>query len=70
MTASDVTDVATRALKEGHGELHSAIFSPISWTFDLGYPNPKYLTQAECEAIVANILPEAEQAAWKARGAN
>lgn len=62
MKALDVKEVARRAMAEAHGELHSALTSPLSWAFDLGYPNPKYMTQAECEKIVARLLPADQRA--------
>merc|ERR1719183_66025 len=42
MKASDVEEVATRALKEGHGEQHSLLKRPLAAILDLGYPGPKY----------------------------
>merc|ERR1712137_563516 len=57
MKFADVKDVATRALKEAHGELHDVIDRPISWLLDLGYPTPKYMTLHDCEEIVAKVLP-------------
>lgn len=56
MKATDVSEVASRALQEAHGE-KASISSPFSWITDLGYPTPKYMTQLECEAIVEKILP-------------
>lgn len=61
MTRLDVKEVATRALREAHGELHKCFSAPLSWSFDLGYPTPKYMTQLECEAIVFKVLPDSEQ---------
>merc|ERR1712137_77425 len=63
MKMSDVRGVAVAALKEAHGELHRPWAAPLFWSFDLGYPTPKYMTQAECETIICKILPEAERVA-------
>jgi len=63
MKKSDVRGVAVAALKEAHGELHHPLAAPLSWSFDLGYPTPKYMTQAQCETIICKILPEAERVA-------
>lgn len=69
MTCADVPVVATRALKEAHGELHGGFGqSPIKHALDLGYPVPKHLTQAGCEAIVAQFLPKAERERWVGGG--
>jgi alcohol dehydrogenase class IV len=59
MKASQVEEVAKRALKEAHGEVHSIL--SLSWVLDLGYPTPKYMTQAECETIISKVLPAKEQ---------
>jgi alcohol dehydrogenase class IV len=64
MEAAQVKEVAARALREAHGQLHSCVTSPLSWIFDLGYQPPKYMSQAECERIVAQVLPAAEKAIW------
>ena len=69
MTCTDVAVVATRALKEAHGELHGGFSaSPMKHALDLGYPVPKHITQAGCEAIVAQFLPKEEHAKWLAGG--
>lgn len=57
MNSTDVAEVATRALKEAHGELHSKFSRPLDYWLDLGYPTPKYMTQTECESIVRKVLP-------------
>jgi len=57
MRVSHVAEVASRALREAHGELHSALASPIAWLTDLGYPTPMYMTHLECETIVRKLLP-------------
>lgn len=57
MKPTDVVEVATRALREAHGELHSAFTSPLAWVTDLGYPTPLYMSQCECETIVRKVLP-------------
>lgn len=60
MKRSNVKDVATRALREAHGQLYSPCSNPVSWFTDLGYPTPKYMTQEECEKIVEKLLPAAD----------
>jgi len=58
MKASDVPEVARRALNEAHGMLHNPFSTNLfSWLLDLGYPNPKYMTQQDCEGIIQKILP-------------
>lgn len=66
MKASDVKEVATRALRESHGTQHNPLVKPLSWLLDIGYPNPKYMTQAQCEAIVEKILPASERTVGRA----
>lgn len=56
MTASDIPSIATRALQEGHGDLHSVFWRPLSWFADAGYPIPKYMTQQDCEEILHTVL--------------
>jgi len=58
MKATDIFEVAARALRKAHGE-KSQLTSPMSFVLDLGYPPPKYMTQLECEVIVPKILPPA-----------
>lgn len=60
MKASDVDEVATRALKEAHGELHG-MSNPVAHLLDLGYPVPKYMTHDDCKAIIASVLPAEEK---------
>merc|ERR1711865_1300081 len=67
LEAAHVKEVASRALCEAHGQLHSCWRKPADWLFDLGYQPPKYMTQEECERIVAQILPTAQRSAWEAR---
>lgn len=63
MKAEHVRDVATRALREAHGELHG--FSrPLAHMLDLGYPVPKYMTLRRCEIIVSEILPQEQKLLW------
>lgn len=58
MKASDVAAVAKRALDEAHGMLHNPFsLNLLSWILDLGMPNPKCMTHAECEAIIRKVLP-------------
>ena len=58
LSVSDAESVATRALQEAHGELHSPFWAPASYWADAGYPLPKYMTQEECEAIVRNLVQQ------------
>jgi len=64
MKASDVKDVARRALAEAHGEQHG-LDAPLMALLDLGYPVPKYMAPADCEEIVAKVLPTTELEKWK-----
>jgi alcohol dehydrogenase class IV len=66
MEAVHVKEVASRALREAHGQLHSCLRKPADWLFDLGYQPPRYMTQEDCERIVAQILPTAQRSAWEA----
>lgn len=66
MEAVHVKEVASRALREAHGQLHSCLSKPVDWLFDLGYQPPKYMTQDECERIVVRILSAAQRSAWEA----
>jgi len=60
MKAGDVAEVAKRALNEAHGMIHNPFsLNLVSWILDLGYPNPKYMTQPECEAIIRKVLSTA-----------
>eukprot|EP00930_Biecheleria_cincta_P095231 TRINITY_DN87216_c0_g1_i1.p1 TRINITY_DN87216_c0_g1~~TRINITY_DN87216_c0_g1_i1.p1 ORF type:complete len:468 (-),score=91.71 TRINITY_DN87216_c0_g1_i1:39-1442(-) len=65
MKASDVKEVAVRALQEAHGEQHSLFAKPMMYTLDLGYPVPKYMTQDECETLLAKLLTQEERQGWK-----
>lgn len=64
MKAKEVTEVASRALRESHGELHKFVLRPKLHLFDLGYPTPKYMTLSDCEGIVANLLSAGERLKW------
>lgn len=66
MKAADVPVVAARALREAHGELFGGFWkAPISHLLDLGYPVPKYMSLAECQGIVAQLLPDTERRLWE-----
>jgi alcohol dehydrogenase class IV len=65
MEVAHVDQVATRALKEAHGDQHSLLSKPVLAALDLGYPVPKYMTHDECKEIIAMVLPAAEKAKWK-----
>lgn len=65
MKASDVKEVAVRALQEAHGEQHSFLSKPMMYSLDLGYPVPKYMTQDDCEALIAKLLTQEERQVWK-----
>jgi hypothetical protein len=56
LTEADVTEVATRALKEAHGDLYAFGDAPLKWALDIGYPVPKWMTHDECEAIVRKCI--------------
>lgn len=58
LSVSDAESVATRALQEAHGELHSPFWAPASYWADAGYPLPKYMTQEECAAIVRSLVQQ------------
>lgn len=64
MKASDVRDVAQRALTEAHGNFHNVV--SLKYILDLGMPVPKYMTPAECEDVVAQVLTSTERVAWEA----
>jgi len=64
MQAVHVNEVAARALTEAHGSRCSPLDFK-NYMFDLGYPVPKYMTQAECAGIVAKVLPCAERTQWE-----
>jgi len=63
MKVEHVQDVAKRALREAHGELHG-FGKPVAHLLDLGYPVPRYISLSRCERIVAEILPEQQKLAW------
>lgn len=65
MKASDVEEVAIRALKEAHGDGHCLLQSPWAYALDLGYPVPKYMTHNDCASIIAMVLPAEEKLKWK-----
>eukprot|EP00928_Gymnodinium_smaydae_P005306 TRINITY_DN11812_c0_g3_i1.p1 TRINITY_DN11812_c0_g3~~TRINITY_DN11812_c0_g3_i1.p1 ORF type:complete len:556 (-),score=82.01 TRINITY_DN11812_c0_g3_i1:11-1678(-) len=67
MKVSDVPVVAARALAEAHGETHTALLRPKARCLDLGYPVPRYMTVAECQEIVAKVLPDSERERWQGR---
>jgi len=65
MKASDVAEVAKRALAEAHGELNGGFLNaPYKHFMDLGYPVPKHLSDFGCQSIIASTLPEGEREAW------
>lgn len=61
MKASDVEEVATRALQEAHGEGFRLLDAPLKKVLDLGYPVPKYMTLERCKVVVSKCLPAEEQ---------
>jgi len=60
MKVSDVAEVAARACREAHGEVHG-FNNILAAAFELGYPVPKYMTETHCKEIVAKCLPLAEE---------
>lgn len=66
MKASDVEEVAIRALKEAHGDMHDPLKKPLAAFLDLGYPTPKYMTLDDCKRIIAKVLPVDERQKWMA----
>lgn len=66
MKAEHVREVAQRALREAHGELHG-FSKPIAHLLDLGMPVPKYITLARCEAIIAEVLPLEQKRIWQGK---
>lgn len=56
MHASDVEEVAARACREAHAEQYG-LNNIKAAAFELGYPVPKYMTEAQCREIVAMCLP-------------
>lgn len=60
MKVSDVSEVASRACREAHGEVHG-LSNILAAVFELGYPVPKYMTESQCEEIVTKCLPGAEK---------
>jgi len=67
MKATDVREVSRRALEEAHGTAFSPLSQPWRWFIDVGYPVPKYMTQADCQEVVAKLLSPAEQVNWMAQ---
>lgn len=67
MKASDVKEVSRRALVEAHGAGFSLLSQTWRWSTDIGYPVPKYMTQADCQEVVAKLLSPAEQVNWIAQ---
>lgn len=68
MKASDVPEVAQRALLEAHGESNPALNRPWARIMELGYPVPRYFNKEECEEIVARVLPATERRLLGAAG--
>jgi len=61
MKASDVAEVANRALRETNGEQHSFFQKPIAAILDLGYAVPRYMTHDDCKRVIAKLLPADEK---------
>lgn len=64
MKATDVDEVARRALNETNGESFSLLKKPVAAMLDLGYAVPKYMTSDDCKRIVAQFLPAEERQKW------
>eukprot|EP00511_Aplanochytrium_stocchinoi_P009239 CAMPEP_0204867320 /NCGR_PEP_ID=MMETSP1348-20121228/22061_1 /ASSEMBLY_ACC=CAM_ASM_000700 /TAXON_ID=215587 /ORGANISM="Aplanochytrium stocchinoi, Strain GSBS06" /LENGTH=312 /DNA_ID=CAMNT_0052019691 /DNA_START=12 /DNA_END=950 /DNA_ORIENTATION=- len=54
--ASMVPVVAERALNEAHGNAYPFSQAPMKYMLELGYPVPVYMTQDQCENVVANFV--------------
>ena len=60
MKASDIANIARRALSEAHGE----VIGGLANVLDLGYPVPKYMSIDECESLISNFLCADEKHIW------
>ena len=60
MKVSDVSEVAARACRETNGEEYG-FDNILAAALCLGYPVPMYMTEAQCQEIVAKCLPSSEK---------
>jgi len=56
LSASRVAEIAERAINEAHGDTFQFSASPMQYLLDTGYPVPIYMTQQQCESIVAKFV--------------